>query len=636
MPGRWWYLPVILLLGVIGLTTTVTSVNAVARYATGLVGGLAAAWVFVRHARESTGFQRRLLLLVGVELTCFAVAAGAIVPRAPFWPASVFNYPWFARVAGVPIQFVRGVLACCIALSIWGIWKRVLAVEVSSKSYMAHVQAMFARTLLATVVILVGGWSLTEFLGDVRMRNMREESLSDINLLGSRFDAEMASLDRMVKALAESPSVLPLLQGGGAPGDGLADSLLQMGVAGSGADEGYIVDRSGMAVDASGTEKAVQGRAPESAIAPYLRQSLAGVPGYHIVFDVATGSRDYYASYPIGVDNGSVAGVAVLKKSLDAFATDLNGIDRTFFLVDPDGRIMLTNRTGPALQPLWPLSPSRQPSTHRAADLAQTALLEGEIADGTWVNIDGERRYVRRRFGAHGQWSLVLMMPSSGVFASRVLGIIITLLVTIMVLIYLYLKDRSMRDNIELERRLSLQAVAHDLRLRASTDPLTELFNRLRFDEALAEAIERAQRYNMPFSLVLYDVDHFKWVNDTHGHQVGDAVLVRLSHLVSHAVRAPDLVARWGGEEFVILAPGADGLMARQAAERLRMTIQQTVFDVVGSVTCSFGVAQYVPGDTAQTVLARADRALYRAKIGGRNRVEFDSDAPPRLSANLA
>lgn len=77
----------------------------------------------------------------------------------------------------------------------------------------------------------------------------------------------------------------------------------------------------------------------------------------------------------------------------------------------------------------------------------------------------------------------------------------------------------------------------------------------------------------------------------------------------------------------MILTPGTDGLMARQTAERLRATIQETMFNVVGNVTCSFGVAQYVPGDTAQTVLARADGALYRAKIGGRHRVAIDSDA---------
>jgi diguanylate cyclase (GGDEF)-like protein len=123
--------------------------------------------------------------------------------------------------------------------------------------------------------------------------------------------------------------------------------------------------------------------------------------------------------------------------------------------------------------------------------------------------------------------------------------------------------------------------------------------------------------------LVLYDIDHFKLVNDIHGHQIGDDALVRLSQIVSVHVRNTDVLARWGGEEFVILAPGSDGEMARQAAEKLAAVIRRTAFDEVGAITCSFGIAQYAAGDSAATLIARADHALYRAKMNGRNRVEL-------------
>jgi diguanylate cyclase (GGDEF)-like protein len=127
----------------------------------------------------------------------------------------------------------------------------------------------------------------------------------------------------------------------------------------------------------------------------------------------------------------------------------------------------------------------------------------------------------------------------------------------------------------------------------------------------------------MPFSVILFDVDQFKLVNDTHGHQAGDRVLVQLAGVASGQLRATDVLARWGGEEFVILVPEADGAMAYRVAEKLRAAIAHATFDEVGSVTCSFGVAQYVDGESAESLIARADRGLYGAKLHGRNRVDF-------------
>ena len=194
-----------------------------------------------------------------------------------------------------------------------------------------------------------------------------------------------------------------------------------------------------------------------------------------------------------------------------------------------------------------------------------------------------------------------------------------------MSLIYLFGKERWIHDNIQMDRRLKLQELARDLRFQATTDPLTGLSNRLKFDQAIGTEISRSMRYETPLSLVLYDVDRFKAVNDTHGHQIGDKVLVQLSRFIPSLLRNTDLLARWGGEEFVILTPGSDGEMAYQAAEKLRTAVEQVRFDEIGTVTCSFGVAQYVYGDTAETLISRADEALYRAKLNGRNRVELAS-----------
>ncbi len=248
--------------------------------------------------------------------------------------------------------------------------------------------------------------------------------------------------------------------------------------------------------------------------------------------------------------------------------------------------------------------------------------MKQEMKDATWTTIDGERDYVRRRYAQASQWSLVILNPTKEIFASRVLGIVITFLVTLMVLIYLFGRERSVRDRVEMEKRLELQELARDLKSQATTDPLTGLSNRLKFDQTLANEMLRSERYRMPLALVLYDIDHFKEVNDTHGHQIGDQVLIELTRFVSSRIRSTDSLSRWGGEEFILLLPGSNVSMAYLVAEKLRSVIEQCRFEGVGVVTCSFGIAEYSEGDSAEALLVRADKALYRAKINGRNRVE--------------
>jgi diguanylate cyclase (GGDEF)-like protein len=251
-------------------------------------------------------------------------------------------------------------------------------------------------------------------------------------------------------------------------------------------------------------------------------------------------------------------------------------------------------------------------------------VLQREVVDSAWTAFDGRRGFVLRKPIVDSDWSLLIAIPISGVFASRFLGIIITLQFAITALFYFFGREHGIRDSIQLEKRLELQNEAEGLKIRATTDRLTGLFNRAKFDEQLLSEIARAQRYTTPFSLVLYDIDHFKEVNDAYGHQMGDHVLVGLSEIVARGLREVDFLARWGGEEFVVLLPGCSREMAGLAAEKLRAAIASTTFDPVGSITSSFGVAEFNDGDTAESLMARADNALYRAKMNGRDRVELD------------
>lgn len=169
-----------------------------------------------------------------------------------------------------------------------------------------------------------------------------------------------------------------------------------------------------------------------------------------------------------------------------------------------------------------------------------------------------------------------------------------------------------------------VSAKARELERQATHDHLTGLYNRLKFEAFLDEEIERAQRYGNSFALVLCDIDHFKAVNDTHGHEAGDRVLIEVTRELMAQLRRPDRAARWGGEEFVLLLPQTDLHEAAALAERLREAFAHRETgpgEGIGPVTLSFGVTAWKPGDTRQRLLLRADQALYRAKEEGRNRV---------------
>ena len=192
-------------------------------------------------------------------------------------------------------------------------------------------------------------------------------------------------------------------------------------------------------------------------------------------------------------------------------------------------------------------------------------------------------------------------------------------------------RDISERKRHELELRQAqdlteqanraLQAANEELQRLATTDALTGVWNRRHFEQVVAVEIQRTGRYGDPLSLLLFDIDHFKKINDTHGHLVGDQVLIGLSQRVRDHLRGVDMLARWGGEEFVVMLPHCTGDQAGLLAEKLRVLIAVEPFPVVGQVTSSFGVAEFRPPDSADAWLNRADDALYQAKAAGRNRV---------------
>lgn len=158
----------------------------------------------------------------------------------------------------------------------------------------------------------------------------------------------------------------------------------------------------------------------------------------------------------------------------------------------------------------------------------------------------------------------------------------------------------------------------------ASTDLLTSAWNRRHFQKVVEGEIHRSTRYGHPVSLLLLDIDHFKRVNDTFGHPVGDQVLRDVANCIRSTVRLSDSLTRWGGEEFLVLMPNTGLSSSTALAERIRECIATHTFDGIGAVTASIGVAEYLPSNSLDQWVDRADRAMYRAKDKGRNQVQAD------------
>lgn len=156
----------------------------------------------------------------------------------------------------------------------------------------------------------------------------------------------------------------------------------------------------------------------------------------------------------------------------------------------------------------------------------------------------------------------------------------------------------------------------------AERDPLTNIYNRRKFYNFLEDEIERAKRYKRPLSLIMFDIDYFKKVNDMYGHDVGDKVLIMIADIVAANIRKVDVFGRLGGEEFGILVSDTAIEGSKALAEKVKGKIESHNFDIAGQVTISIGVTEYKDDDTSDSFLKRVDDALYMAKDKGRNRVE--------------
>ncbi|MBI3650383.1 MAG: diguanylate cyclase [Acidobacteria bacterium] len=226
----------------------------------------------------------------------------------------------------------------------------------------------------------------------------------------------------------------------------------------------------------------------------------------------------------------------------------------------------------------------------------------------------------RRRLQQRTEFSKITIARTSGLFV-YLLVVMLGLFITVY---YLIKRDSTAHARLE-----------HKLRLLATRDGLTRLLNRRELNHRLRLEAERFQRYQRPVSFLLFDVDHFKVINDQYGHQTGDEVLRWIARQVRNNIRSVDIAARYGGEEIAVILPEVTSQEALQLAERLRINISARAFTAAHaegkpvkiSVTISIGLTEFsLQKNSADAVIQAADRALYQAKHEGRNRVVMDAE----------
>ncbi len=282
---------------------------------------------------------------------------------------------------------------------------------------------------------------------------------------------------------------------------------------------------------------------------------------------------------------------------------------RTITFVDRNGMLQLYGRDYDARQP----DIRQRPGIAAIAD----ALLATEQGSFEYRR-DGQTFFVNSRFIPDLDWYLLVEQNGTAALASAQRTLVTSLGVgAAATLVVGWLCALLVRRS---HRRLETLA---------ATDPLTGLLSRLAFAVVFAQAAERARREPKPMALAFFDIDHFKAINDTHGHAVGDRVLAMVAERLQAAVRGGDALARWGGEEFLLLLEDCDLDAAAAVAEKARAAVAGAPRALADggalALTLSAGVAERRPGEDAAALIARADAALYRAKRAGRNRTARDA-----------
>jgi diguanylate cyclase (GGDEF)-like protein len=382
----------------------------------------------------------------------------------------------------------------------------------------------------------------------------------------------------------------------------------------------FVSDSSLTYYQARGILKKIDAREPRDVW--YYRVRDMEAP-YEINVDPDMANKDnltFFINYKVFDYDNKFIGATGVGLTVDAVIKLIDRYQqryqRSVYFVDAFGRIVLTGAEG------GPKGAAIGQSLNQLPDLANLMAQMPKPLSGTYeYQIQGHSHFLNVRYIPELHWYLFVDKEEdsalSDVRHSLYLNLFICSIITLIVVYLLHLVVSRFQYRIETQ---------------ATLDSLTGLPNRRGFNQWAFKSLKDAQRESRPLTAMLLDLDHFKRLNDTHGHLAGDEVLAGFADDLKSCLRQSDIICRWGGEEFIILLKSSDTFSAHGVAEKIRLLAEQHQYPFPGEplhVTVSIGLSQLQPDDTLQSLIARADRALYKAKQNGRNQIcTYTPEAP--------
>jgi diguanylate cyclase (GGDEF)-like protein len=476
-------------------------------------------------------------------------------------------------------------------------------------------------TALAFVAILILGWLHTKASTE---QQLREHTVAMAQLAANRIALTFDTVSKALQAIGDGigaqeqrPRLETRLTRARERSPGLASLAL--------------LDPSGRTLAASPSDAADAAAAPRQRDIPTFARNDPDTPAVSAPFrDPASGIWMIRVAHRVVDENGQISGVLLANIAVD------KELSRTFEKYPiPEGDIIALYDGANRQLAVFP-QPKR-PETQTPADIGAIAPTLGEklgdsVRYATPQDGDGVRMVATCKsprypfYVSYGQnvdvWLLRWRRAQFVLALAALAALVVTSAITVGIKRRLALADqlREVRGELE-ESNVALRATLTTAERLAARDQLTGLCNRSNFDQRLESTIARATRHGHGFSLLIIDIDHLKNVNDYYGLATGDDVLRRFGEVLRERLRQNDVAARWGGEEFVVLADGTNLDNARTLAEQIRESVASTMFSPVPRITVSIGIADFVPGESGDDLLRRAEKALYGAKRNGRNRV---------------